>query len=304
MRTVINILGMIKFSHSVLAMPFALIATFLAANGGNSGTPATGKIILIIICMVAARSVAMTFNRIADRHIDARNSRTENREIPSGAISVKSAWLFLVVCVIIFMGASSLFYFSIGNWFGYRNLWPLILSLPFLMFICGYSLTKRFTYLCHLWLGASLMLAPVGAWIAIAPPTGPILKLPVVILGISVMLWTCGFDIIYACQDIEIDRKEGLNSMPAKFGAKGALWISRLCHSLSVSCLFLFGILQPEILGPIYFTAVMFVIALLIVEHILVWGGKMKRIQMAFATINGIVSILLAVATICDIYMS
>jgi len=304
MRTIVDILGMIKISHSVLAMPFALIATFLAANGGIGGTPAIGKIALIVICMVTARAVAMTFNRIVDRHIDARNIRTHKREIPAGLISVASAWYFMMICIVIFIGTCTLFYYPIGLFFGYGNIWPLILSIPFLVFICGYSLTKRFTYLCHLWLGASLMLAPVGAWIAISPPTGPILKLPIIVLGISVMLWTCGFDIIYACQDIEVDRKEGLNSIPARFGAKGALWISRFCHSMAVSGLFWFALLQPHLLGSIYFVAVLLVIVLLIFEHVLVWGGKMKRIQMAFATINGIVSVLLATATICDIYIS
>lgn len=289
------LLCMIKFSHTVFAMPFAVLATFLAADGGKGGFCGWGKLGLIVFCMVCARCVAMTFNRLADVKIDTANPRTAGREIVTGAISSKQAWLFLLVCAAGFVLSTACFRFTCGN------PWPLYLSVPVLGFICLYSYTKRFTRLCHFWLGASLMLSPVSAWVAVCPPDGPVLSATTLILGGAVLFWTAGFDIIYACQDIEVDRRDGLYSLPSHLGAPTALWISRTCHSLAVMLLLLLSFEAG--LGNVYFGAVVIVAALLVFEHLIVCGGRMKHITMAFATINGVISILLALAAILDLML-
>ena len=294
-----RILSMIKFSHTVFALPFALMAAFLAGDAGRGGFCGWDKLLLILLCMIFARSVAMTFNRIADAALDARNPRTKNREIPTGLISYRQAWGFLMICALGFIVSTTFFYLSLGPWFGYQNPWPLIMAVPVLCFICLYSYTKRFTWACHLWLGASLMLSPLGAWVAISPPAGPLLGLPALLLGAAVLLWTAGFDIIYACQDIEVDRRDGLYSMPARLGVNLSLWISRLCHSLTITLLLL--LVPNSRLGKTYFVAVIVVAIILLVEHILVRGGKMAHITLAFATLNGFISILLATAAVVDI---
>jgi len=301
----ILILRMIKFSHSVFALPFALMAFFLAGNSGTGGFPGWGKLFLIIWCMVWARSAAMTFNRIADVFIDSRNPRTASRALPGGLLTIKQACRFLFICSFLFVGGTYLFWRPIGlgsqtgPWFGYGNFWPLALSLPVLFFICLYSFTKRFTWLSHFWLGASLMLAPVATWIAVSAPDGPFISDKVIILGLAVLLWTAGFDIIYACQDIQVDRRDGLYSLPALLGIPTALWISRTCHSLAITLLLLLALRAS--LGRIYLTAVIVAAVLLLIEHLLVRNGKMTHIKIAFGTLNGLVSLLLAAATICDI---
>ncbi len=299
LKATTDILRMIKFSHTIFAMPFAVMATFMAANGGQGGFCGWGKLCLIVLCMVFARSVAMTFNRIVDSGIDAKNPRTENREIPKGTIKKSQAWLFLLVCAIGFIGSTFLFWKPIGPLFGYQNPWPLICSIPVLLFICGYSLTKRFTWCCHIWLGASLMLAPVCTWAAISPPEGPVVSLTAFLLGGAVLLWTAGFDIIYACQDIEVDRRDGLYSMPAKLGPTLSLWISRMFHSLCITLLLL--LVYKGGFGKLFLVAVLIVAVLLFIEHLLVRNANMKHITMAFANINGFISILLASAAIIDI---
>jgi len=243
----------------------------------------------------------MTFNRIADASIDARNPRTANREIPTARIKPQHAWLFLLTCAAIFLAACALFYKPLAGTFGYQNPWPLRLALPVLLFISLYSYTKRFTCMCHLWLGASLMLAPIAAWIAVSPPEGPALTTTPIILGLAVLLWTAGFDIIYACQDIDIDRRDKLFSIPARFGIQKALTLSRCLHVLAMALLLL--LTRPAELGPIYLTALTIVAALLIWQHNLVKNGDMKKIRLAFATLNGCISILLAAAAITDIFI-
>lgn len=298
-RTITAILRMIKFSHTVFALPFAIMAMFLAGGGGSGGFAGWDKLFLIVWCMVWARSVAMTFNRIVDAQIDGRNPRTADRAIPIGRISRNQALLFLYVCSFLFALGTYLFYKPIGRWFGYGNYWPAVFAVPVLFFICLYSYTKRFTWASHFWLGASLMLAPVGAWVAISPPAGPVISIVPVMLGGAVLLWTAGFDIIYAFQDIEVDRRDGLYSIPAWLGPQLALWISRLCHSLAVTLLLLLALTAH--LGATYLTAVIVTGLLLIIEHLIVRGGNTKNIKIAFGTINGIISILLAAATICEI---
>jgi len=293
---------MIKFSHTLFALPFAIMATFLAGQGGQGGFCGWDKLGLIFLCMIFARSVAMTFNRIVDADIDARNPRTAARAIPAGQVSKRNAWWFLTVCAGAFLVMTYFFWKPMGSIFGFGNYWPLIFAGPVLLFICLYSFTKRFTWASHFWLGASLMMAPVGAWIAVCPPEGPILSLPAWILGGAVLLWTAGFDIIYACQDIHIDQRDGLYSLPAHFGVTLSLWISRCCHSLSITLLLLLALHAH--LGIIYLSAVLVTALLLVVEHLLVRGGKMTHIKIAFGTLNGIISLLLAAATICDIILS
>ena len=289
------ILEMIKFSHTVFALPFAIIAAFLAANAGQGGFCGFQKLLLIILCMVFARSVAMTFNRIADAHFDARNPRTLDRAIPTGKVSPLQAWLFLLCCTAAFIGVTFLFWQPIGPWFGFGNYWPFIFSLPVLFFVCLYSFAKRFTWLSHFWLGAALMSAPLGTWIAICPPQGPALTAIPLVLGTAVLVWVAGFDIIYACQDFEVDVRDGLFSLPAIVGKEQALWISRLCHSLTITFLLILAHLAD--LGKIYLTAVIATALLLIIEHLLV---QRNHIKAAF-DLNGIVSILLAVAVIVDV---
>jgi len=298
-QNIVIILRMIKFSHTVFALPFAIIAAFLAGPGGEPGFCGWQKLLLIVLCMVFARSTAMTFNRIVDMRFDAANPRTANRAIPAGLLSVKKAWIFLYCCAFLFGATTFLFWKPLGAWFGFGNFWPALLAPPVLLFICLYSFTKRFTWVSHFWLGAALMFAPVGAYAAISPPDGPLTSLSAWVLGAAVLLWTAGFDIIYACQDIDIDRRDGLHSLPAKLGMAPALWVSRMCHSLVITLLLYLALLAP--LGAIYLAAVAVTGGLLLVEHVLVWRGDMNRIKLAFGTINGLISILLALATVLDV---
>lgn len=301
-QKVVVILRMIKFSHTVFALPFALLSGFLAGNGGQGGFCGWGRLFLIVLCMVFARSVAMAFNRIVDAGIDARNPRTADRAIPAGKLSRGHALRFFYVCSFLFGVSTYLFWKPFGGWFGYGNYWPLIFAFPTLVFICLYSFSKRFTWGSHFWLGISLMLAPLGAWIAVSPPAGPIISLEVVILAGAVLFWTSGFDIIYACQDIQIDRRDGLYSIPARLGIPLALWISRTCHSLAVTLLLLLAIKAN--LGVIFFSAIIVTAILLCVEHVLVHRGGMRHIKIAFGVINGFISILIAIAGIYDILIS
>jgi len=266
MKQLKTILEMIKFSHSVFA-----------------------------------RSVAMTFNRIADARIDARNPRTADRPLPTGRLSTKAAWAFLITCACLFLAATFLFYKPLGPYFGYGNYWPPLFALPTLLFICLYSYTKRFTWASHFWLGASLMLAPLGAWIAISPPTRAFTAPIPWLLATAVLLWTAGFDIIYACQDITVDRREKLYSLPANLGLPTALWISRTCHSLAITLLLLLAHLAH--LGPLYLAALAITALLILAQHLLVRRGRMTHINLAFATLNGAISLLLAAATITDILL-
>lgn len=288
-RRIRIILEMIKFSHSVFALPYALLATFLAAGG----LPHLGQLALIVWCMVSARSVAMTFNRIADAAIDARNPRTANRAIPAGTVSLAAAWAFLLVCAAAFLAGAW------GFWRWYGNPWPIRLAGPVLLFLCLYSYAKRFTRLAHFWLGAALGLSPVAAWIAISPAT---LGWPAAALAGAVLLWVAGFDVIYACQDIAIDRRERLLSLPAGVGPGKALWIARGCHVLCVLLLALLA-LTPE-LGVIYLAGVALAAALLVWEHAVVRPGDFSRVNLAFFTLNGCVSIVMAIAGIADILLN
>ena len=269
-------LEMIKFEHSIFALPFALTGAF----EGLRATPLTWaetawKLVWIIVAMVGARSAAMTFNRIVDAAIDARNPRTRTRQIPAGTLTARFAWGFFAAAVGVFLLAAGL-------------LGPLCLQLAPLALgvVLLYSYTKRFTSWCHLVLGLALGIAPAAAWIAV---TGS-LDWNMAWLTAAVMLWTAGFDIIYACQDYEFDGREGLFSLPRRFGIGGALWISRLLHIGMIVCLWQFRAAFSQ--TPLTLAAIAVVALLLAYEHSLVRANDLSRVNAAFFTVNGWIGVL------------
>ncbi|MFQ5412981.1 MAG: 4-hydroxybenzoate octaprenyltransferase [Phycisphaerae bacterium] len=283
---------MVKLSHSVFALPFAVTAAFLAGRGLDGGRPRFGQLGLIVVCMVAARSVAMTFNRIIDARIDARNPRTASRPLPAGRLTFAAAWLMLGLSVITF-GIGCMGFHML-----YGNALPILLSGPVLLYLCGYSLTKRFTSWSHVYLGTAIALSPVATWLAIHPESlGP----PALVLMLSVTCWIAGFDIIYACQDIDVDRRDGLFSLPARIGPARALLIARVAHALTVAGLVTLGYVAG--LGWVYGTGVAAVACLLVVENRLVKPDDYRRVNLAFFTMNGAVSLVLAAAAVIDILL-
>ena len=277
----------IKLSHTVFAMPFALLSTFLAA----SGWPWLGQLGLILLCMVTARTVAMASNRLLDARLDALNPRTAGRAIPSGGLSRGFFAGVLVACAIAFIASTALFGPIYHNWL------PLILALPVLLFLASYPLLKRFTRLCHYYLGAALALAPVCAWIAIKGDV----ELPPILMAAAVLCWTAGFDIIYACQDCDSDCETGVVSVPAKLGVARALWVSRATHIVSLAMLIVLGLSVPQF-GALYFTGVALAGALLVVEHSLVRPHDLSKVGLAFFTVNGIISVALGLLGILDVF--
>lgn len=269
-------LEMIKFEHSVFALPFALAAAMLAIR--ESSTPPgeiAWKLAWIVVAMVAARSAAMTFNRIVDSKIDARNPRTRMRQLPAGGLSARFAQGFFLGACAAFMIASAMLNFLC------LQLAPVALAVVLL-----YSYTKRFTVWCHLVLGVALGIAPPAAWIAISGA----LDWRIVWLTAAVATWTAGFDIIYACQDYEFDGTEGLFSLPRRFGIAGALWISRLLHVGMILCLL--ALWRSFAMGWTALAGVAAVAALLLYEHSLVKADDLSRVDAAFFTVNGYVSVL------------
>ena len=278
--------GDIKIAHTVFALPFALLSTFLAAEG----LPRAGVLGVILLCMVTARTVAMSANRLLDAELDARNPRTARRAIPSGRLSRLFVVGILGVCAMGFVAATWLFQFR------YANPWPLRLAAPVLLYLAAYPLLKRFTRLCHYYLGAALALAPICAWVAVR---GSIDLTPVWMAG-AVLLWTAGFDIIYACQDYASDLETGVVSVPSRLGIAKALWVSRLTHLGCVAMLLLLGWWSP-LLGVLYFAGVGAAIILLIIEHNLVRPDDLSKAGLAFFTMNGIISLLLGALGIADV---
>lgn len=285
---------MVKVSHSIFALPFALIAAFLAGRHmEHTGRPEAGQLALIVLCMVAARSVAMTFNRIADASIDARNPRTSGRPLPAGRLSLTAAWMMMALSGVTFgLGCLGFFIF-------YDNTWPILLSGPVLVLLCGYSLTKRFTRYSHFYLGGAIAMSPVATWVAIHPSS---VGLAAWTLMAIVALWIAGFDIIYACQDIAVDREEGLFSLPSRSGPTAALWVARGAHVCVVGGLIGLGIVAD--LGAIYAAGVVVVALLLFIENALVRAGDYSKVNLAFFTINGVVSLLLAISVIADVLIA
>jgi 4-hydroxybenzoate polyprenyltransferase len=288
---------MIKFSHSVFALPFAVIAVFLASRAAflagdtNAPWPGGGQLVLIVLCMVSARSAAMTFNRIVDARLDARNPRTAGRAIPAGTISPRQAFTFLVAAAAVFVAGCAGFWWLQDNWV------PLALALPVLGYLCFYSYTKRFTRWSHFVLGSAIALSPVAAWVAIHPAS---FGLPVLVLMGAVTLWIAGFDIIYSCQDVAVDRAERLHSLPSRIGSSAALWIARAAHAGTV--VLLAALIPLAGLGGFYAAGVVLVALLLLIENALVGADDLSFVNVAFFTVNGLISVLLAVLTIVDIW--
>lgn len=282
MRKLKIILEMIKFEHTVFALPFAIMSAFIASNG----LPQLAKLGWILVAMVGARSCAMAFNRLADADIDSKNPRTSTRAIPAGLITKGAVWVFTVVSAGLLVCAA---------W----RLNPLAFALSpvALAVIMGYSFTKRFTALSHLWLGLALSISPVGAWIAI---TGRFDWTPIVLCCV-VLLWTAGFDIIYACQDVNFDRKHGLHSIPARIGIRWALWISSALHVVAVVLLFVIPFLAE--LGLFYYIGVGIVVLIFIYEHAIVKPNDLSRVNLAFFTLNGTISLVLMALSIADILL-
>lgn len=280
---------MIKLSHSVFALPFALLAMFLAARPGR---PTPLQFALVVVCMVAARSAAMTFNRIVDRAYDAANPRTAMRALPRGTISLRAAWCFFAAACAVFLAACTAFFSAQPA----ANPWPLILAVPTLTMLCAYSYTKRFTRWSHVLLGLAIAFAPVAAWIAVAPAT---LGAPAWLLMLAVATWIGGFDVIYACQDVEFDRGAGLHSLPARVGVAAALWIARGMHTVTVAALVLVG--WSAGLGAFYYAGVACATLLLAIENAIVSPADLSRINLAFFTVNGAVGLLLGALGIVDV---
>ena len=234
--------------------------------------------------MVAARCAAMAFNRLVDRDIDALNPRTAGRHLPAGLLSARAVCLFFLVSCLLFVSSSAIFLLA-------DNPVPLIFAVPLLVFLCGYSLAKRFTVLAHFWLGVALGLSPLGAWIAIRG-WETLWELPVPgLLGLAVMFWVAGFDILYATQDADFDKKAGLHSVPAKLGIRGALWVARACHVMMMGCLVPLCWLAGDLLGMPFQMALAGVGFLLLVEHALVREDDLSRMNAAFFTVNAVLGI-------------
>jgi 4-hydroxybenzoate polyprenyltransferase len=280
-------LEMIKFEHSVFALPFALTGALLAWRA--DGFSAHGfwlKLVWIVVAMVAARSVAMAFNRVLDADIDGRNPRTKARHLPAGILSRRFAWGFIVVWAAVFFLAA-------------RALNPLCLKLApvALAVVMFYSFTKRFTAFSHLVLGFALGIAPAAAWIAMRGELDP----RILWLTAAVTLWTAGFDIIYACQDYAFDVQTGLFSVPKRFGIAGALWISRALHVGMLVCLI--ALVHAFALGAVALTGIAAVAGLLLWEHRLVKANDLSRVDAAFFTMNGYVSVIFFLFWATDIFL-
>jgi 4-hydroxybenzoate polyprenyltransferase len=275
------VLEMIKFEHTLFALPFALTAMVLAARG----FPGWGTLLWILIAMVGARSAAMAFNRLVDREYDAKNPRTAMRALPAGLLTPKFVIGFIVV-------SSALLVLAAWR----LNPLALMLSPLALALVFFYSLTKRFTAWSHAWLGLALAVAPVGAWVAVR---GQLFEAPPLLLGAAVVCWLVGFDTIYALQDVEFDKGAGLNSLPVKFGPQRALVIGRSAHALMV--LLLVGVGIAAKLGMVWFGAVGLCGVLIAVEHAIIKPDDLKRLNIAFFNINVAVGLILMFAAVASV---
>jgi 4-hydroxybenzoate polyprenyltransferase len=323
-----HLLSLIRFSHTIFALPFALLSAMMAWRlqslhtefpivqngafyletfrtytfGPFSWTIEAGKqsvfdirwqeLLGILLCMVFARSAAMAFNRLVDRQIDAENPRTVGRHLPAGTLSVPMVTIFAAACGLAFITSTLLFL---------PNRLPLYLSVPVLAFLCGYSFAKRFTALAHVWLGTALALSPIAVWIAIRGEQvteHPTDLLPAVVLAAVVLTWVTGFDIIYASQDFEFDKSRGLHSIPAKLGIARSLRLAAICHLATVCLLAILPIAYPHF-GVLFWSAVFGVAVLLIYEHSLVRPDGLDRVNVAFFNVNAVISLgLFAVGTL------
>ncbi len=276
------ILEMIKFEHTLFALPFAFTGALLAARG----IPPGRTILWIIVAMVGARSAAMGFNRWADRKIDEENPRTKDRALPKGLVTPSQVIVFIVVSSAVLIFAASMlnplsFYLS-----------PVALAIVFF-----YSYTKRFTFLSHAFLGLGISGAPLGAWIAV---TGKF-ELPAIVLGLAVLFWLLGFDVLYALQDLEFDRGKGLHSIPQRFGIRRSLWISRASHAVTMVALFWLAWLLS--LGWLYITGVFVSLCLMVYEHTLVREDDLSKLDFAFFNMNANISIAIFCFTLLDVIL-
>ncbi len=279
-------LRLVRFSHSVFALPFALLAAWVAARG----VPAPQLLGWIVVCAVAARTAAMAFNRLVDRELDAANPRTRDRELPAGVLSSRQVALLVAAASAVFVAAA----FQLNPLCGW-------LSPPVLAVLFFYSATKRFTFLAHAFLGLALGLAPLGAWLAVRGAIDAE-ALVALLLAASVMAWVAGFDLIYACQDAEFDQQRGLHSVPARFGTRRALLAARALHVLAVGLWLAFA--SAAGLGWIFGLAIAIAAALLVHEHRLVSADDLSRVDVAFFTLNGWVGVGLFLGGALDLALA
>ena len=317
-KTIRHLLELIRFSHTLFALPFALLAAVMAWEHSYRETTRifadvtfsladiraptrlelfrVRDLLGILLCMVAARSFAMSVNRLADRRLDAQNPRTAGRHLPAGILNVAQVMAFAVACAVVFI-VSTLWF--LPNWL------PLALSVPVLGFLASYSFAKRFTCLAHFWLGTALALSPVAAWIALrgeAVLENPADLLPSLLLGGAVLTWVAGFDIIYACQDYDADIKAKLHSVPAKFGIPNALRIAAACHLLTIVFLACLPLVYPYF-GWIYWAGIVAVAFLLVYEHLLVRPDDLSRVSAAFFNVNAVISLGLFAVGSLDLWI-
>jgi 4-hydroxybenzoate polyprenyltransferase len=283
---ILNYLSFIKVNHTIFSLPFALIGFSLAVHD-KGGTLNLRLLSLVILCVLFARNAAMGFNRFADREIDKKNPRTSFREIPLEIIKPRSALLFVIINALLFMGTAFMI-----------NILCFLLSPVALFVILGYSFTKRFTFLSHLFLGLSLSLAPIGAYLAV---TGRFAILPL-IYSIIVIFWVAAFDILYSLQDEDFDKSEKLKSIPVSFGKLNALILSALFHLISIALVVTAGILGS--FHILYWIGAGFFSAIMIYEHLIVKPGDLSKVNLAFATMNGMASVIFATFVISDIFFS
>jgi len=287
LQTIRHFLELVRFSHTVFALPFALLSAVLAWSQPDS-VFRLRDLFGILLCMVAARSAAMAFNRLVDRQIDAGNPRTARRHLPAGILSVRSVTVFTILMSLLFVAATTVFL--------PRRL-PLLLAVPVLLFLLGYSLSKRFTRFCHYWLSAALMLSPIAAWIAVRDE----FAVAPAMLGAVIFFWVGGFDILYACQDADSDRQAKLNSIPAAFGIPTALRIAFISHMLTIVMLLLLW--QTAALGPLFLTGIVLIGLLLLYEHRLVRPDDLTRVNIAFFNVNAIISFGILLLGCLDIWI-
>lgn len=276
---------LVAFSHTIFAMPFAASAAVIALSFPHERlTPL--RALAMAACMVTARTSAMAFNRWADRDVDAKNPRTAGRPVPSGRVGAGEALGLAVASGLAFCGFAATLGF-----------WPAVLAPAVLAVLLGYSLAKRFTWAAHAWLGLALSLAPGGAWIAMGAKPG----LGIVLVMLGVVTWLFGFDVLYSLQDEKFDRENGLHSVPARFGTQGALRMSAASHVVTVLALASAGVVLHR--GPAYFVGTLVFAGILVVEHRLVRGGSLEKIDKAFFDCNALVSLGFFVATLADAWL-
>ena len=286
LQKLLQLLELIRFSHTVFALPFALLSAVLAWHQPDS--PFVWSHLLgILLCMMFARSAAMAFNRIVDRRIDAGNPRTAKRHLPAGLLSLPTVIAFTVICSAGFVASTLLFL---------PNRWPVILSVPVLLFLLGYSFAKRFTVWCHYWLSAALMLSPIATWIAIR---GEVAATPA-LLSAVIFFWVGGFDILYACQDAVFDRRQRLFSIPSRWGVPFALRLALVSHLLTIVSLF--ALWHFAGLGIVFLVGISAVAVLLLYEHWLVRPTDLSRVNLAFFHVNAVISLGLLAVGLADLW--